>query len=428
MTRFLTGLSVAVLCVLAAPTATFAHEGEDAPLSTASTLVATDASTLTVAPTDEVSVGPLESSWPRDGVVLWVPPREGRLTFLQPVKASTMTLELAAPTQEPEELVRLTRGDDVTEILYRFTSVKPGTYSINWAVDALDGHRLEGSIAFELEIPIKAAGGQNHRHGDSHLYEDSASQYVPRIFFVLGASMMLLGVIRTTRRRRQAVSDKVAVRLGAVVLGCTALIVALFDVINWVDEYHDYPLSAVTAAPGVGVVLPILGFVAYALVSAPTTRRVGVAAALSLALHAGLSHAVKTPTALQLFVVFTASMLAVAVTWATLASLVLDTLRSRRVDARRIRRELYLMIATALGTSLLMLLLHAGTLALVLDFRAALWFRLIAGALACGGAWLTVRLNMTKQPLLRLVSVIPAGLVAASTAALLWMPPPSAGV
>jgi hypothetical protein len=172
----------------------------------------------------------------------------------------------------------------------------------------------------------------------------------------------------------------------------------------------------------------MLGFVAYALVSAPTTRRIGVAAALSLALHAGLSHAVKTPTALQLFVVFTASLIAVAVTWATLTSLVLDTLRSRRVNPRRIRRELYLLIAAALGTSLLMLLLHAGTLALELDFRAALWFRLVAGALACGGVWLTVQLNATKQPLLRLVSIIPASVVVAATAALLWMPPPAAGI
>jgi methionine-rich copper-binding protein CopC len=428
MTRFLAGLSVAVFCVFAAPTATFAHEGDDASSSSETTLAPTDASTLTAVTLDEVSSGPLASSWPRDGVVLWVPPREGRLTFLQPVQASTMTLELVAAEQAPEELVRLTRGDDVTEILYRFTSVRPGTYIINWTVDAVDGHLLEGSIAFELEAPIEAAGGQNHRHGDAHLYEDSAGQYIPRLFFVLGASMILLGVLRTARRQRQAVSDKIAVRVGAVVLGITALVVALLDVVNWIDTYHDYPLSAFAAAPGLGIVLPMLGFVAYALVSAPTTRRIGVAAALSLALHAGLSHAVQTPTALQLFIVFTASLIAVAVTWATLASLVLDTLRSRRVNPRRIRRELYLLIAAALGTSLLMLLLHAGTLALELDFRAALWFRLVAGALACGGVWLTVQLNATKQPLLRLVSIIPASVVVAATAALLWMPPPAAGI
>jgi methionine-rich copper-binding protein CopC len=414
-----------------------AHEGDDsAPLpADSSTLVdapagaGTQVDGLDRAGNATQHSGVLESSWPRDGVTLWVPPREGRLTFHEPVQASTLTVNLRrSDDATSEELTRLTRGDGVTEILFRFASVRPGSFVIDWTVDATSGERLTGSVAFELEQPIEAVGGQNHRHGDSHLYKDSAGQFAPRLFFVLGAALVMAGVLRTTRRGRPAPSDRLAVRAGAVVLGATAAVVALVDAVNWVEEYHDYPLSAFAASPGLGVLLPMLGLALYAVVSAPTSRHIAVAAALSLALHAGLSHAVKSAAALQLFATFTASMILAALTWSTLIVMLLDAWRRRTVERPGSLRRLVALIAGVLLTSLLMLFLHAGTLTPQLAFRASLWFRLTAGALSLSATWLAVRMATSRIPLLRVLAAVPAGLVVVATALLLWMPPPAAGL
>lgn len=434
------------LFLLLAPAGALAHEGDDptpptpdtvldsaadsVPASAPDTAPVTDsAATTDAATTDEAHSGPLESSWPRDGVVLWVPPREGRLTFHEPVQASTLTLSLRrSDGATTEELTRLTRGDGVTEILFRFATVRPGSFSIDWSVDAASGQPLEGTIAFELEPPIEAVGGQNHRHGDSHLYEDSAGQFAPRLFFVLGAALVLAGVLRATRRGRPVPSDRLLVRAGALALGVTAAVIALFDAISWVEEYHDYPLSAFAAAPGLGVLLPMLGLVAYAVLLAPTSRHIGVAAALSLALHAGLSHAVKSAAALQLFTVFTASLILTALVWANLVTTLLAAWRHRDVDRHETQRRLLLLVAGVLVTALAMLFLHAGTLDVQLAFRSSLWFRLTAGGTALVATWVTLRMSTRQTPVLRLLAVVPAGVLAAATAALLWMPPPAAGL
>lgn len=419
-------LLLALLAVLNPAARVSAHEGDDV----VDPAVPTDSSSEPAAKGPEHAGAHLESSWPRDGVMLWVPPTEGRLTFLEPVKSSTLTLLLSRPDGGllvENEVVRLTSGENVTEILLRLPTIRPGTYELAWSVTAVSGATLQGSLGFGLEPPISAVGGQNHRHGESHLYEDTPGQFALRLLFVAAVAFLFAAVRRSRLVAGKGALERLLLRVGAGLLLLAALVAGVVDIAKWVDEYHDKPFSAITAAPGLSILIPVLVFSVLALIRSRVATAVLWCGVGALAAYAGLSHAIRTALGAELFVVFTALLVALAMLWAEmLRTLLMPTPAPAESSPERSR-----MLAGAalvlVVSSFLMLVLHAGTLDLEMAFLRDLRSRLALSAVLLGSLGGFSFLS-TRRRGLRLLALLPMTVVLVVSALLAWMPPPAAGL
>ena len=370
----------------------------------------------------------LESSWPRDGAELWVPPKEGRLGFSEPVKSSTLVLTLArtdGAALADDEVVRLTSGEAVSEILLRLPPLRPGGYSLEWAVVSASGANLSGRIGFGLEPPIAAVGGQNHRHGESHLYEDTPGQFALRLLFVFAVAFLFAAVRRVSARSQVSVLDRAAVRTGAALLALAVVVGAIVDAVAWIGEYHDTPLSALVAAPGLSLLLPVLVFCGYLMVTARVSSAVLWAGVGVFASYAGLSHAIRTALGVELFVVFTVLLTSLALLWADLLRGVVGLVHGGDAGfpfARLARSTVVLVVA-----SVTMLLLHAGTFDLHMAFARDLRSRLVLAAVLTA-AIAPLSFLASRRGALRVLCLAPVLVVFVVSAALVWMPPPAAGL
>lgn len=420
-------LLAAFAAVLAPAGFATAHEGDDSGDPT----FPVDTSSGPAAASSEHAGTHLESSWPRDGVMLWVPPTESRLTFLEPVKSSTLILTLSRPDGGllvEDEVVRLTSGENVTEILLRLPTIRPGMYELAWSVTAVSGSALQGSLEFGLEPPIAAVGGQNHRHGESHLYEDTPGQFALRLLFVAAVAFLFAAVRRARLTTSGGALDRLLLRVGAGLLLLAALVAGVVDVTKWVDEYHEKPFSAITAAPGLSILIPVLVFSVLALVRARVSMPVLWCGVGSLSAYAGLSHAIRTARGAELFVVFTVLLVSLAMLWAEMLRTLLSpsSASTTAISAPRSRVLVGSVLALVLS-SFLMLVLHAGTLALEIAFLRDLRSRLVFSALLLGSLGAFSFLAKRSRAL-RLLALLPASLVLLVSALLAWMPPPAAGL
>jgi len=417
----------ALLVVLVPAQGALAHEGDD----TEEVPVPVEDSSV-FSPAGPAHAGShLESSWPRDGVMLWVPPKEGRLTFVEPVKASTLTVTLSRTdggVLVEDEVVRLTSGENVTEVLLRLPPLRPGSYELLWSVTAASNAQFEGSVGFGLEPPIAAVGGQNHRHGESHLYEDTPGQFALRVLFVAAVAFLFAAVRRAKLVPGKGALDRLLLRVGAGVLLLAALLAGVVDVTKWVDEYHDKPFSAITAAPGLSVLIPVLAFSVFSLVRPRPSMPVLWCGVGALAAYAGLSHAIRTALGAELFVVFTALLVSLAMLWAEMLRMLLTPTPTDPAGENPARSRLLVgSVLVLLGSSLLMLVLHAGTLDLEMAFMRDLRSRLVFSALLAGSLGAFSFLTSRRRGL-RLLALLPAGVVVIASSLLVWMPPPAAGL
>jgi hypothetical protein len=336
-----------------------------------------------------------------------------------------VSLELLTADGDPtgRDLDRLTSAQSADTVLFRIPTLVPGGYRIDWTATTTDGAALAGSIPFSLEDELAAAGGQNHRHGaDSHLYQDSWQAFSLRVFFLLPMALLAGAFLRSRSKGSAGLLDRFAVRAAGGLLALAALIGAVVDAVAYVDEYHDYPLAAAVSAPGMVMLLPLLGLAAY-LLATGRSDRVALWAAVSIAaIRAGLGHGASSFTEIGLYAIFAVTMFAVPLLWAvSFAELSFSTPS---------RRSLLLWASaalTAIAGSFSMLFLHAGTFSLRIDFADDRTFRLVAAGLLAGATMLTMLLSRTRRPL-RLVGFLPFVLLVAASSALLWMPPPAAGL
>jgi methionine-rich copper-binding protein CopC len=418
-------LLLVLLAVLIPVSPLAAYEGDD---TTEGTIASSSASVDSAA---GHAGSHLESSWPRDGVMLWVPPKEARLTYLEPVKASTLVLTLARLDGEllvEDEVVRLTSGENVIEILLRLPLIRPGMYELKWSVTTVSDAPLQGSIGFGLEPPIAAVGGQNHRHGESHLYQDTPGQFALRLLFVAASAFLFASVRRARIVNGKGALERLLLRVGAGLLLLAALITGVVDVTKWLDEYHDKPFSAITAAPGLAILIPVLAFSVFSLVRARPSMPVFWCGLGSLAAYAGLSHAIQTALGAEFFVVFTALLVSLALVWAEMLRMLLaPTPVAPGTDVSSRGRVLSGSALVLVGSSLLMLVLHAGTLDLEMAFIRDLRSRLVFSMVLLTGLGAFSLLTSRRRGL-RLLALIPASIVLVVSALLAWMPPPAAGL
>jgi len=326
-----------------------------------------------------------------------------------------------------DEVTRLTSGESVSEILLRLPPLRPGGYALDWSVTSASGEELAGRIGFGLEEPIAAVGGQNHRHGESHLYEDTPGQFALRLLFVLAVAFLFAGVRRARARAQAGVLERASVRVGAVLLALAVVAGAVLDAVAWVDEYHDTPFSALMAAPGLSLLLPVLVFCGYLLVTARTSAAVLWAGVGVFAAYAGLSHAIRTALGAELFVVFTVLLSALALLWADLLRGVMGMLPGQGSGQVFPVLRLAGAAVALVVASVLMLLLHAGTFDLQMAFARDLRSRLVLTAILAA-ALAPLPFLAARRGLLRALCAVPVLVAVAVSAALVWMPPPAAGL
>jgi methionine-rich copper-binding protein CopC len=374
----------------------------------------------------------LTDSWPREGVTLWVPPREGHLEFSAKVLSSSLALELRTADGDAvanRTLERLTSEQYAEKVIFRIPGLGAGEYRIVWSVETETGAKLDGEIGFTVDEPLVAGGGQNHRHGENaHLYKDSAGEFTLRLIGLLPLILLAAAFQRSRRRGGPSRLDRFTVRLGGVLVVLVGVVQAIADVVAYVDEYHDYPLSAALAAPAVGVLPVALLAGGLCVALAPTTGRLLGVVALMVAVNAGLGHLTAGWWAVLLYLLFVTLMGGFVMLGAGLLTALADSFRGRRDETRRSVRGVAAAWLLSGLASVGMLLLHAKGFTLKQDFAADLLFRasvtgISLGLLVVGGFLMT-----RKFLVLRLLSLLPAVLLLGLTAALLWMPPPAAGL
>ena len=374
----------------------------------------------------------LESSWPKEGVVLWVPPREGRLEFSAPVKTASLEIELVdseGSAVRGKELERLTSEQESDTLLFRIPFLTEGDYGIKWSVDTVPAGSLDGTISFKVDAPLVAAGGQNHRHGeDAHLYRDTIGEFVLRILGLLPLVLLASAWSRSRRRGGTARSDRLVVRIGAVLLLLSGLVQAIADIVAYVDEFHNHPLSAALAAPAFGV-LPVIVLVAgYLLLRAPVGRELLGLTAVALLVHAGLGHLTGGWSAILLYFFYAATMAGFVASSSRALVLLVDAVRARRPSWSSTAIPTTAAAVFTGVASLGMLFVHAKGFELNIDFAADLRFR-VGVLLALSVSAVVVSWATTRRSRLFLLLALPAAFaLTAASAALLWMPPPAAGL
>lgn len=383
------------------------------------------------APTDSTPVT-LESSWPKEGSALWVPPREGRLVFSGPVTTATLELDLlddAGRAVRGKDLERLTSEQQAEKLIFRIPFLSTGSYTISWSVTTATGDPLSGEIRFTVDPPLTAGGGQNHRHGENaHLYQDSAGEFTLRILGLLPLVLLAAAWLRSRRRGGPARSDRLVVRVGAALLVLVGVVQAIADVVAYVDEFHEDPLSAALAAPAVGV-LPLYVLVAgYLLLRAPLDRLLLGCMITVLALHAGLGHLTGGWSALLFYSAYAMTMAGFVLLAAHTLTMLADALRARRPTASQRHRSL-LLLAFATGLSSFgMLVVHANGFEFNIDFAADFRLRLLLAAILLVSSAVFGWCASRRAVLWRIGAFPLALIVVGVAAALLWMPPPAAGL
>jgi len=374
----------------------------------------------------------LKDSWPREESLLWVPPREGHLEFSAPVVSASLELELTFADGDPvprRTLERLTSEQFAEKVVFRIPVLSPGAYVVGWQVETESGGSVSGSIPFTIDEPLVAAGGQNHRHGENaHLYQDSAGEFALRLGGLLALLLLFAAHLRHRRRGTSSRIDRFAVRVGAVVTVLAAIVHAVADIVAYVDEFHDYPLSAALAAPAVGVLPLIVMASAYLILRAPTDRVLLGVVVLLVAVNAGLGHLTAGWWAVLLYVLFVLAMGAFVVLGGTALATLVESLRGRFSSLAGLRLLLLTAWAALAGSSLGMLFLHAKGFDLQQDFHDDLVFRSVVSGAALFGGIVASFLAARKLLLLRILAILGFFLVVAVGSALLWMPPPAAGL
>lgn len=99
----------------------------------------------------------LVAAEPAPGAQLAESPSEIRLTFSEPVAASSQIIVLSENFQQVEGLVPQFNPEQPQVVYTPLPPLEPGVYTVQWAAASADGHQISGSYSFS----IGAAGTAN---------------------------------------------------------------------------------------------------------------------------------------------------------------------------------------------------------------------------------------------------------------------------
>jgi methionine-rich copper-binding protein CopC len=81
----------------------------------------------------------------------WTRPSEIRLAFSQDVKTEGSSITLVNRQFQPQPTGAIQQDpNDASVIFVTVEGLNPGTYTVNWVTDSVDGHTIQGSYDFTL--------------------------------------------------------------------------------------------------------------------------------------------------------------------------------------------------------------------------------------------------------------------------------------
>lgn len=99
----------------------------------------------------------VDTSEPRDGSVLEVPPAQVRITYAEPVEPNVTKLTLLGPDGKPVPgTTQVAEGDLV--LVLRLPPLQPGTYAVRTDTLGKDGHPTREEIRFTVGQPAGSSG------------------------------------------------------------------------------------------------------------------------------------------------------------------------------------------------------------------------------------------------------------------------------
>ena len=145
---------------------------------------------MTATPPKTTGKVTLVSSWPDQGARLWVPGREARLTFDQPVRPVDVTMQIAE-RGSGSALVVNRNFTDITLRTIRFSvdGMQPGEYVVTWSAG-----ETSGTYRFRMDDVPRAGGGGNHRSHDFAVLTPGLSERYALMALVL---LLALAFVRT---------------------------------------------------------------------------------------------------------------------------------------------------------------------------------------------------------------------------------------
>ena len=145
---------------------------------------------MTATPPKATGKVTLVSSWPNRGARLWVPGREARLTFDQPVRPVDVTMQIAE-RGSGSALVVNRNFTDTTLRTIRFSvdGMRPGEYVVTWSAG-----ESSGTYGFRMDDVPRAGGGGNHR---SHAFAVLTPGLPERYSLVTLVLLLALAFVRT---------------------------------------------------------------------------------------------------------------------------------------------------------------------------------------------------------------------------------------
>lgn len=143
----------------------------------------------------------LVSSWPAEGIEIWIPSKEGKLVFSGPVNPSTAEYELINVKSTALgifEIERVAYGVSADTVLFKLPELVPGVYELNWSIQTTMKETLKGTIKFSVEEELIAPGGANHRMDGTSIVPESRTNFLLKIGIL--AIVSLLGAVYRYRR------------------------------------------------------------------------------------------------------------------------------------------------------------------------------------------------------------------------------------
>lgn len=371
----------------------------------------------------------LVESWPPAGETLWLPPRSGNLVFSAPVQLASARITIFGPgiPETGSEAQRLTQGRATRFLEYALPLSAPGEYRVEFSVrNAVTGERIEGDIDFTVEARAASVGGGNHRHDAGHIYLDSIPNLLLRFALVLGAALIVAAVLAA--RSRGGSSGQVLARLGGLFVCVGSSATAAILTIDAVVDNADSPFAAVAVTPALWLFLPAAFAGAFEAVLARRETWAALLAAVPLAAVAASTDHGDDLFAFALAVIYAVTLTSAAV----LIALTLDSVRSLVIPVDAPSASPVLIPATAVIlalTSLALLPLHARGFTFNGDFAVDLsWCALVAFLSVTVSFALLASTRLRGKQVGALLGVFLGLALTALSAALLYLPPPTAGL
>lgn len=143
----------------------------------------------------------LVAAEPAPGAQLAQSPAEIRLTFSEPVAASSQIVVMGENFQQVEGLVPQFNPAEPGQLYTPLPTLTPGVYTVQWVSASADGHEISGSYSFSVGLVTPGAPGDESGGEGAEQTVSRTGVGVSRWVLVLAALAVLVPIALVALRR-----------------------------------------------------------------------------------------------------------------------------------------------------------------------------------------------------------------------------------